>query len=407
MSSHLADSYHRLLGIPPAEQPPSAWRLLGLNAGEKNEQVIRLAMEQRLAFLRTLQQGAVAEISRRLANEVSRAGITLLAGESPGPSAHGPTGTITATPPEARPPLPASMAPTAALAVSAATDSSAGLDSELEWRDDDPSDDFQLEPHDALADEYGLAESTAPVPAWVDEALAALPEPIRLKLEPHAHLLAPIAVGGAIGLVAMLPLTIGVIGVTRWLNRPAEEVAAVAPDPPEPSSETAIPDAGSRHTNGQSPVSDDGGLELHRPRECNDATVPSVVTMIADSVPLPPPGPLVANDDSAASAGDSTDTGTDPGGRPTRTGGLDRFDSPPTRGWCFSGVAPRIAICMRTKRRDSANNSNSTTCRRSISRRICWRICDSRFLPAISFRRTPLASPSTRRPSHGLPSSMA
>ncbi|MCA9105563.1 MAG: hypothetical protein KDA83_09070, partial [Planctomycetales bacterium] len=311
MSSHLADSYHRLLGIPPAEQPPSAWRLLGLNAGEKNEQVIRLAMEQRLAFLRTLQQGAVAEISQRLANEVSRAGITLLAGESPGPSAHGPTGTITATPPEARPPLPASMAPTAALAVSAATDSSAGLDSELEWRDDDPSDDFQLEPHDALADEYGLAESTAPVPAWVDEALAALPEPIRLKLEPHAHLLAPIAVGGAIGLVAMLPLTIGVIGVTRWLNRPAEEVAAVAPDPPEPSSETAIPDAEVVTPTTNLPVGD-GGNETPSTPASNDATVPSVVTMIADSVPLPPPGPLVANDDSAASTGDSTDTGTEP-----------------------------------------------------------------------------------------------
>ncbi|HAN99750.1 MAG TPA: hypothetical protein DCQ98_21030 [Planctomycetaceae bacterium] len=72
------DPYHRWLGIPPREFPPDRWRLLGLTPGERNEATIRAAVDQRLGFLRTLQQGPFGEVSQRLLNEVSRAGVELL-----------------------------------------------------------------------------------------------------------------------------------------------------------------------------------------------------------------------------------------------------------------------------------------------------------------------------------------
>ncbi len=99
------DPYHRWLGIPPREFPPDRWRLLGLTPGERNEATIRAAVDQRLGFLRTLQQGPFGEVSQRLLNEVSRAGVELLdpslalAGpSSSGPSSSGPSSSGPARP---------------------------------------------------------------------------------------------------------------------------------------------------------------------------------------------------------------------------------------------------------------------------------------------------------------------
>jgi len=49
------DPYHVWLGIPPEEQPPDHYRLLGIPALENNPDVIENAADQRMAHLRTFQ----------------------------------------------------------------------------------------------------------------------------------------------------------------------------------------------------------------------------------------------------------------------------------------------------------------------------------------------------------------
>src|SRR5262245_7098952 len=77
MSDHF-DPYHVWLGIPPEEQPPNHYRLLGLRLMESDADVISNALDQRLAFLRTLQAGKRGALSQKLLNEVSAAGVVLL-----------------------------------------------------------------------------------------------------------------------------------------------------------------------------------------------------------------------------------------------------------------------------------------------------------------------------------------
>jgi hypothetical protein len=72
------DPYHVWLGIPPEEQPPNHYRLLGLRQFEPVGDVISHALDQRLAYLRSLQVGKRGALSQRLLNEVSAAGVTLL-----------------------------------------------------------------------------------------------------------------------------------------------------------------------------------------------------------------------------------------------------------------------------------------------------------------------------------------
>ncbi len=77
MADHF-DPYHVWLGIPPEEQPPNHYRLLGLRALEDDREVISNALDQRLAFLRTFQAGKRSALSQKLLNEVSAAGVVLL-----------------------------------------------------------------------------------------------------------------------------------------------------------------------------------------------------------------------------------------------------------------------------------------------------------------------------------------
>src|SRR6185436_1097156 len=72
------DPYHVWLGIPPEEQPPNFYRLLGLRPLEQNSDVISNALDQRRTFLHSVQSGQRAVHSQRLLNEVSVAGVTLL-----------------------------------------------------------------------------------------------------------------------------------------------------------------------------------------------------------------------------------------------------------------------------------------------------------------------------------------
>ena len=54
------DPYHKWLGIPPEDQPPDHYRLLGLKALESDPDAIEAAADQRMAHLRTYQKGKQA-----------------------------------------------------------------------------------------------------------------------------------------------------------------------------------------------------------------------------------------------------------------------------------------------------------------------------------------------------------
>lgn len=72
------DPYYTWLGIPPEEQPPDHYCLLGVRQFEPSSEVIRNAADQRLAYLRTLQVGARSKESQLLLNEVAAAASCLL-----------------------------------------------------------------------------------------------------------------------------------------------------------------------------------------------------------------------------------------------------------------------------------------------------------------------------------------
>ncbi|MCL4190885.1 MAG: hypothetical protein KJZ87_04000 [Thermoguttaceae bacterium] len=76
--SEVFDPYYIWLGIPPEEQPPHYYRLLGLRAFETNADAIGHAADQRMTLLRTFQTGKHTDESQRLLNEVALARVTLL-----------------------------------------------------------------------------------------------------------------------------------------------------------------------------------------------------------------------------------------------------------------------------------------------------------------------------------------
>ncbi len=75
------DPYHVWLGIPPEEQPPNYYRLLGIRLFETNPAVIDGAADRQAAHLRTFQNGANSKLSQRLLNEVAAARVRLLDAE--------------------------------------------------------------------------------------------------------------------------------------------------------------------------------------------------------------------------------------------------------------------------------------------------------------------------------------
>ena len=72
------DPYHKWLGIAKEEQPPTHYRLLGINASEKDPEVIEEAAIRQTTHVRTNQLGPHAEHCTRLLNEIARARSTLL-----------------------------------------------------------------------------------------------------------------------------------------------------------------------------------------------------------------------------------------------------------------------------------------------------------------------------------------
>lgn len=76
--SAVFDPYHTWLGIPPQEQPPNHYRLLGIQAFEEKAEVIESAADRQMMHLRSYQSGKHSALSQRLLNEVAAAKLCLL-----------------------------------------------------------------------------------------------------------------------------------------------------------------------------------------------------------------------------------------------------------------------------------------------------------------------------------------
>jgi len=72
------DPYYEWLGIPPKDQPPNHYRLLGIERFEANANVIQRAADRQMAHLRTFQAGPHSPLSQKLLNEVAAAQLCLL-----------------------------------------------------------------------------------------------------------------------------------------------------------------------------------------------------------------------------------------------------------------------------------------------------------------------------------------
>ncbi|HVW01827.1 MAG TPA: hypothetical protein VHB77_15855, partial [Planctomycetaceae bacterium] len=76
------DPYRKWLGIPPKDQPPNHYRLLGLEQFENDLDVIEGAVERQMNFIRRHQSGEHAAEASRLLNELASVRLCLLKPET-------------------------------------------------------------------------------------------------------------------------------------------------------------------------------------------------------------------------------------------------------------------------------------------------------------------------------------
>lgn len=72
------NAYHKWLGIPPEEQPPNYYRLLGVALFEKDRDVIISALDQRQVYLKQKSVGPRGELAEPLLEELHQARLCLL-----------------------------------------------------------------------------------------------------------------------------------------------------------------------------------------------------------------------------------------------------------------------------------------------------------------------------------------
>lgn len=72
------DAYHKWLGIPPKDQPPNHYRLLGIELFETDAEVIEAAADRQMVYVQQRATGEHAAISQKLLNELSAARVCLL-----------------------------------------------------------------------------------------------------------------------------------------------------------------------------------------------------------------------------------------------------------------------------------------------------------------------------------------
>jgi hypothetical protein len=76
--SEAFDPYHRWLGIPPKDQPPHHYRLLGLDLFESDDEVIADAVQRQMAHVRTYQLGPSSAVAQEILNQLGAAKACLL-----------------------------------------------------------------------------------------------------------------------------------------------------------------------------------------------------------------------------------------------------------------------------------------------------------------------------------------
>ena len=72
------DPYFKWLGIPKPDQPPHAYRLLGIELFESDADVISNAADGRMAQIKSYQTGKYGAVSQKLLNEIAAAKVCLL-----------------------------------------------------------------------------------------------------------------------------------------------------------------------------------------------------------------------------------------------------------------------------------------------------------------------------------------
>lgn len=72
------DPYHKWLGIPPRDQPPHHYRLLGIELYEGDPEVVEAATERHVTYLQSVATGPQVAESQRLLNEIAAARRCLL-----------------------------------------------------------------------------------------------------------------------------------------------------------------------------------------------------------------------------------------------------------------------------------------------------------------------------------------
>lgn len=72
------DPYYKWLGIPPKDQPPNHYRLLGIELFESDPDVVDAAAEQRMSYVNQCAMGTHTQYSQQLLNELASARICLL-----------------------------------------------------------------------------------------------------------------------------------------------------------------------------------------------------------------------------------------------------------------------------------------------------------------------------------------
>jgi hypothetical protein len=72
------DPYRKWLGIPPKDQPPNHYRLLGIAHFEDDPDVIENAATRQMAHVRMFQSGKHSALSQKILNELTAAKLCLL-----------------------------------------------------------------------------------------------------------------------------------------------------------------------------------------------------------------------------------------------------------------------------------------------------------------------------------------
>ena len=72
------DPYHRWLGIPPHEQPPTLYRLLGISDFESDRDVITEASYRQIGHVKQYASGPNRDAANEILNELSKAQVILL-----------------------------------------------------------------------------------------------------------------------------------------------------------------------------------------------------------------------------------------------------------------------------------------------------------------------------------------